>query len=382
VTARRASFLCGAIEGFYGKPWSIAERFELFDRMSEWGLNTYLYAPKDDLHHRAIWRELYPPPEAGGLKQIVAACRDRSLRFVYAISPGLDIRYGRGSELELLCGRFEQLLDMGCEHFAVLFDDIPDTFEAAAGGVGSLASAQCRIANALSDWLRARVADPHFLFCPTAYCGRMVEQKLGGEDYLPTVGRELAPAIHVLWTGPNIVSREITLAHLEEVARVLRRKPVIWDNLHANDYAGLRFFCGPYSGRPLQLREAAAGILSNPNNEFPLNYVPLRTLADFCATQSPWDPRAAYLTAMREWLPAFETVRGSLSFDDLVLFGDCCYLPHQQGAEAEELTPSKTARLREVCTRLTEVRSRPLFHALFRGIWALREQLDRVERQS
>jgi hypothetical protein len=85
---------------------------------------------------------------------------------------------------------------------------------------------------------------------------------------------------------------------------------------------------------------------------------------------------------MREWLPAFETVRGSLSFDDLVLFGDCCYLPHQKGPEAEDLTSSKVARLREVCRRLTEIRDRPLFHALFRGIWALREQLDRTERQS
>ena len=382
MTARRASFLCGAIEGFYGKPWSIDERVELFERMSEWGLNTYLYAPKDDLHHRAIWRDRYPAADAVGLEQIIAACRERNLRFVYAISPGLDIRYGRESELELLGGRFEQMLGMGCAHFAVLFDDIPDTFDTVASGAGSLAAAQCRIANALSEWLRARVADAHFLFCPTAYCSRMVEQKLGGEDYLPTVGRELAPAIDVLLTGPNIVSREITVAHLTEVERVLRRRPVIWDNLHANDYAGLRFFCGPYSGRPLQLREAAAGILSNPNNEFPLNYVPLRTLADFCATESPWDPRAAYLAAMREWLPAFETVRGSLSFDDLVLFGDCCYLPHQKGPEAEDLTPAKAARLREVCTRLTEVRRRPLFHALFRGIWALREQLDRIERQS
>jgi len=32
--------------------------------MARLGLNTYLYAPKDDLKHRAIWRELYSASEA------------------------------------------------------------------------------------------------------------------------------------------------------------------------------------------------------------------------------------------------------------------------------------------------------------------------------
>lgn len=34
-------------------------------RMARWGLNTYLYAPKDDDKHRAYWRELYSLEEAG-----------------------------------------------------------------------------------------------------------------------------------------------------------------------------------------------------------------------------------------------------------------------------------------------------------------------------
>jgi beta-N-acetylglucosaminidase len=50
-------FLSGAIEGFYGQPWTHAERVALFDWLAAWGLNTYLYAPKDDLKHRALWRE-------------------------------------------------------------------------------------------------------------------------------------------------------------------------------------------------------------------------------------------------------------------------------------------------------------------------------------
>ena len=51
-----AEFLSGVIEGFYGQPWSRPERLELFDWMEIAHLNSYLYAPKDDLKLRARWR--------------------------------------------------------------------------------------------------------------------------------------------------------------------------------------------------------------------------------------------------------------------------------------------------------------------------------------
>src|SRR4051794_16679791 len=123
-------FLAGVIEGFYGQPWSQAERFQLFDWMSAWGLNTYLYAPKDDLKHRALWRELYSAPEADILRQLVHACRQRNLRFIYALSPGLDIRFSDETERVCLKKRFDQMLALGCRDFALLFDDIPDHMNA------------------------------------------------------------------------------------------------------------------------------------------------------------------------------------------------------------------------------------------------------------
>lgn len=41
--------------------------------MQKWGLNTYLYGPKDDLKHRLLWREAYSPDEEGeniGIKHL------------------------------------------------------------------------------------------------------------------------------------------------------------------------------------------------------------------------------------------------------------------------------------------------------------------------
>lgn len=394
-------FQSGVIEGFYGPPWEQFERLELFDWMARWELNTYLYAPKDDLKQRVLWRELYSAPEQESFRALIAACKDRNIRFVYAISPGLDIRYSSESEIQLLQARFEQMLALGCEHFSLLFDDIPErTEQADIDRFGSLAAAQCHVANALFAWIRQRSRQGLLLFCPTAYCGRMARRKLGGEHYLTTIGRDLLPEIGVFWTGPEIISQHITVPHIQEAQSVLRRKPLIWDNLHANDYDGRRFYCGPYSGRPAELRQYVRGILSNPNTEFPLNYVPLRTLSDFLRSREPWNPRAAYLSAMREWHSRFGTVTQPVPLEDLVLFGDCYYLPHEEGPEAEALfqraarmvtapngdSTQQTAELRQLISRLRrfcgsmcELRDRRLFYALSRRVWDLRERLELLD---
>ncbi len=401
VTVDKAGFLAGVIEGFYGQPWTQAERLTLFQWMSEWGLNTYLYAPKDDLKHRALWRETYSPSEATPLAENIRACAARGLRFFYALGPGLDIRYSSESDLDSLRARFGQMLRLGCQDFCLLFDDIPDRIDPAdLTRWGSLASAQSQLTNTIFLWLRQQSPDSRFLFCPTPYCGRMAQRQLGGEGYLTTIGKELLPDIDVLWTGPEIISREITPAHVRELQGLLRRKPLIWDNLHANDYDGRRFYCGPYSGRAPELRDLVAGLLCNPNNEFALNYVPFRTLASFVQCQGTWDPRAEYLEAMRGWLPHFEALGQPVTLEDLVLLGDCYYLPHEAGPEAETLfqriqdlvsTPpsqwgertvafqAQAARLRNLCARMAELRNRPLFYALSRRIWELREELDLLE---
>ena len=229
-------FLSGAIEGFYGQPWTHAERVALFDWLAAWGLNTYVYAPKDDLKHRALWREPYTDEESAALRRLIEACHARGLHFIFGLSPGLDIRYGAEADRDRLRRRFEQLLALGCRHFSLLFDDTPGRLEGSdADRWNSLAAAQSDAANGVFTWIRSRNRESRFVFCPTAYCGRMAQAGLGGADYLSTVGRDLLPEIDVFWTGPEIISREIPLAHVRELGAMLRRKPIVWDNLHAND---------------------------------------------------------------------------------------------------------------------------------------------------
>lgn len=390
------------IEGFYGEPWTQAERLKLFDQMKVLGLNTYFYGPKDDLKHRTIWRELYSDSEIGILSEIITACDQRTLRFIYGLGPGLDVRYSDESDYECVCRRFDQLITLGCRNFAILFDDIPDRMDATdASRFSSFAHAQCHLTNRLFERTRCECPEVRLFFCPTPYCGRMAESKLGGPDYLSILGKELHPEIEIFWTGPEIISQEITVESIRDLQEQLRRKPLLWDNLHANDYDMRRFFCGPYTGRPLEIKELVSGVMLNPNNDFPLNFVPFHTMAAFLNAVGPWDPREGYLAAMMEWLPSFETVHGSISLDELILLGDCFYLPFQDGPEAEELYNNaqllmgpqthcwekaarvfrvRASQLKLLCTRLTELRDRRLFYALSGRIWELREELDFLER--
>lgn len=50
-----------------------------------------------------------------------------------------------------------------------------------------------------------------------------------------------------------MVSHKISVESIEEVSSVLKRAPVIWDNIHANDYDPQRLFLGPYKVKSLLL---------------------------------------------------------------------------------------------------------------------------------
>ena len=53
----------GVIEGFYGPAWSHENRLWMLEKLGSWGMNLYVYAPKNDPFHRERWRDPYPPRE-------------------------------------------------------------------------------------------------------------------------------------------------------------------------------------------------------------------------------------------------------------------------------------------------------------------------------
>ncbi|KAM9580290.1 protein O-GlcNAcase-like [Guaruba guarouba] len=277
--AGRPRFLCGVVEGFYGRPWSMEQRKLLFEWLRRWGLNCYMYAPKDELKHRLLWREPYTEHETACMRSLIEAAQEQGVEFVFAISAGQDMVFSSAGDRLLLQQKLRQVAAMGCQAFALLFDDIdPCMCQADRDAFPSLAQAQASVANEVYQELGQ---PPVFLFCPTEYCSSLCSPSPSQSCYLLTIGQELLPGIDVIWTGPKVVSQELSAVLLEEVEGVLRRQPIIWDNLYANDYDCRRVFLGPYTGRAPGLMARLHGLLLNPNCELQANFIPIHTLGSW-----------------------------------------------------------------------------------------------------
>lgn len=247
-----------------------------------------MYAPKDDAKHRAYWRETYTVEEADHLTGLISMAKEHGIVFYYALSPGLDLCYSSSKETTILKRKLEQVAQFGCEAFALLFDDIePEMNKSDKEVFQSFAHAQVTVTNDVFNHLNC----PPFLFCPTQYCSSRAVPSVTRSEYLTTIGSKLADEIDVLWTGPKVISKILSSENIQEITSVLKRPPVIWDNLHANDYDQKRIFLGPYAGRSPKLIPFLRGVLTNPNCEFHANTIGIHTLAQWAKC----DEEAAFI---------------------------------------------------------------------------------------
>lgn len=241
------------------------------------GMNVYLYAPKDDKKHRMDWRELYSVEEVEHMKSLIDEAKRQSTVFVYAISPGIDITYSSTNEVNCLKRKLSQVADMGCEAFALLFDDIEPVLKSADKTVyKSIGQAQAELTNRIYNHLNSPEV---FIFCPTEYCATRAVPDVENSEYLRSIGSRLESGIDIMWTGRMVISKTITAEEMKVVGEVLQRPPLIWDNIHANDYDPKRVYLGPYTGRSPELRPLLRGVLTNPNCEFEANFIAMCTLA-------------------------------------------------------------------------------------------------------
>lgn len=261
------------------------------------------------------------------LRSLVESAKDNNVNFVYAISPGLDIEYSSEIEMETLKKKLDQVKEAGCDSFAILFDDIEvEMQETDKKHFKSFAHAQVHVANAIFHYVKPKV----FMFCPTEYCQTRTDPDLDTSPYLNTIGEHLEESIHIMWTGPQVISRYITIEHLVRVGKVMRRKPLIWDNLHANDYDVKKIFMGPLLHRSVKIKSVTSGLLSNPNGRYEANFIPIHTLSDWnaadrdllahesglsedngilfnieCNTETVYIPEVSLINAATTWIDEF-----------------------------------------------------------------------------
>merc|ERR1711971_501654 len=270
------------------------------------------------------------------LKRLIDKCRENNVTFVYGISPGLDISYSKAKEIGLLKAKLDQLKSAGCGGFCLLWDDIETTLpQEDSHAFESLAEAQI----AISNQVFAHLGRPLFLFCPTEYCGNRAYPNVKNSNYLQSLGKKLDKEIKVFWTGSKVVSEIITETEIKEVGEVLQRKPLIWDNLHANDYDQQRLFLGPFKGRSPNLIPFLSGVMTNPNCEYSFNIPVLYTVGSWYQSHlnscGEWDSMQASKEAIPHFLAEMKRKTGSFTLDDLPKLN-----PEDEFTESEESNSS------------------------------------------
>ncbi|HYF79370.1 MAG TPA: protein O-GlcNAcase [Symbiobacteriaceae bacterium] len=290
----------GVIEGFYGRPWSWAERNSMVDFLGAHGYNMFAYAPKNDPIHRKRWHEPYLPVELRRFSELMERCARHGIEFVFGISP-MKFHYSDPAHFEQLWQKLAPMYAMGVRSFALLLDDMPDKFHHADDGdrFASIAHAQAWLNNALLARLQEAGGVHRLIFCPTEYCGE------GVSPYLSTLGVELAPEIDVFWTGTEVCAQFLKTEDARKINETLRRQVLYWDNYPVNDGPMQeRPHLRPIRGRDADLHTVCRGIVANASLQPEASKISLYTYGQFMLDPAGYDPEAS-------WQEALLTVTGN-----------------------------------------------------------------------
>ncbi len=283
----------GLIEGFFGRPWSWAERRDAVRFLRPHGYRFYLYAPKADAMLRRLWQQPWPEAELAELAALRETCRAEDVRFGVGLSPfELHLHPERGWQ-DRLAAKLAEIEQLKPDDLAILFDDM-------RGDVPDLAERQAAIVHFAAE----RSGASRVFCCPSYYSDDAILDVAFGTRpafYLEQLGRLLDPAIHIFWTGEEVCSREFSPGHLARVAEQMRRKPVLWDNYPVNDGARMsqHLHLRGFTGRPAAIGSLIAAHAINPASQPLLSRIPALTLAESYARGDAYEYGAAFRRAAR-----------------------------------------------------------------------------------
>jgi len=264
----------GIIEGYFGKPWSWADRTHVMRTLAPHGYRFFIYAPKADEFLRRRWREPHPREMQEALAAFAASCRGAGVRFGVGLSPYEVYRNFDDEARAMLRGRITALDAFGLDDLAILFDDM-------RGDIPDLAQRQADIIAFVAGCTRAS----RLITCPSYYTDEVILDRVFGArpaNYLEDLGRLLDPKVEVFWTGEEVCARAFSPGHLQDVAGRLRRKPFLWDNYPVNDGPRMSQFLHlrGFTGRPASMGAHVSAHAINPALQPHLSLIPALTLVD------------------------------------------------------------------------------------------------------
>lgn len=265
----------GAVEGYYGAPWSFEARKAQFEFYGRNKMNTYIYAPKDDPYHHGMGcYKPYPADKAAQIRELVKLAHANHVRFVWAIHPANTVQWnhdGGRHQLDGLVRKMEWMYELGVRNFGVLVDD-------STGEIGK-AERQVQLCNYLLENFIRKHKDVNqtLIMCPTGYNKAWTNAK-----FLQTLGNGLDGSIPVMWTGDTVV-HDITLQGQQWVNEHVKRPTFIWWNWPCNDFKRSRISMGrTYGlGTEPEMKKAMSGFVANPMEHAEASKVGLFGVADY-----------------------------------------------------------------------------------------------------
>ena len=240
--------IIGYIEGYYGRLLSWKSRKLIIKSLHRNKMNTYFYAPKEDICHRFCWRQQYSKKWRLNFRDFIKLSKKNNINVIAGVAPGLDFNFNelreisknnKSSDFEFLLKKARQLIKDGANSIALLLDDIPNDFKKKFGVDLSEGKYHAILANKLSKELGQNI-----VFVPRVYADELIKDD---PFYLKDLSQILNTDIKILYCGKNVVNK--TFKNFEKIKQILPNELIFWDNFYANDYCPRRFFIGPTLGR-------------------------------------------------------------------------------------------------------------------------------------
>ncbi|MFF1835670.1 beta-N-acetylglucosaminidase domain-containing protein [Streptomyces sp. NPDC058231] len=290
----------GTTEGFYGQPWTRAERLAQVDFMARTKQNRYLYAAGDDPYRQARWRDPYPAGRRADFRALAERARARHVTLGWAVAPGQSLCFSSDADVKALTRKIDAMWALGVRVFQLQFQDVSysewhcdEDADAFGSGPEAAARAQAGVASRVARHLADRYpgAEPLSVM-PTEF------YQDGATAYRTALAKELDERVQVAWTGVGVVPRTITGRELAGARAAFRHPLVTMDNYPVNDYAQDRIFLGPYTGRDPAVAGGSAALLANAMEQPSASRIPLFTAADFAWNPKDYRPQESWRAAV------------------------------------------------------------------------------------
>jgi hypothetical protein len=145
--------------------------------------------------------------------------------------------------------------------------------------------------------------------CPSYYTEDPLLARTFGTfepSFLETLGEHLPETVCCFWTGPSVVSKSISLAHILKLKKILHHRLILWDNYPVNDLTmsmetmSMEMHLSPLTGRDPRLPEQIYGYMNNPLLQEALSFIPLATCFDYANNPGGYDPEASWEAGVTE----------------------------------------------------------------------------------